>query len=191
MITKLEGLTAAQFIDLVCGDTSVLLSKHEIVSPGKVAIVTRNIVCEYHCLTNEAAFKRHLSRIVDMITIKTEIVLYSICNALIAVKEYPSAREILKSAGINAERMSDQRLTAEVKSRYQRAKLKAEKLETDEVKTMEAADIRKSFDEQTAAMMAHYKFQINTSTMKATLYAHLVARFNREVKVQMEALKKK
>lgn len=191
MITKLEELTAAQFIDLVCGDTSVLLSKHEIVSPGKVAIVTRDIVSKYHSLADEAAFKRHISRIVDIITIKTEIVLYSICNALIAVKEYPSAREILKSAGIKVERMSDQRLTAEVKSRYQRAKFNAEKSATDEEKTIEVADIRKAFDEQTAAMMAHYKFQIDTSTMKATLYAHLVARFNREVKAQMEALKKK
>ena len=47
MIEKLEQLTIGQFIDLVCGDTSVLTGKREIVSEAKMAIALRNIVFEY------------------------------------------------------------------------------------------------------------------------------------------------
>ena len=44
---------------------------------------------------------------------------------------------------------------------------------------------------QSEIQMAHFKFQIDVSNMKATLYAHLVARFNREIKAHVEAFKKK
>lgn len=38
--------------------------------------------------------------------------------------------------------------------------------------------------------MAHFKFQIDPATIKATLYANLVARHNREIKALMAALRK-
>ena len=88
--------------------------------------------------------------------------------------------------------MSDQRINAEVTSRLERAKRIVAKVEIKEpTKESDVSIIRKSFDEQTAALMAHFKFQIDISTMKANLYAHLVSRFNREIKAQQAAMKKK
>ncbi len=55
----------------------------------------------------------------------------------------------------------------------------------------EREKIRGHFDAQTATMMAHFKFQIDPDTIKATLYANLVARHNREIKAQMAAMRKK
>ena len=46
MIEKLEQLTVDQFIDLVCGNVNVVLGKHEVCSPEKIAITVRNIVIE-------------------------------------------------------------------------------------------------------------------------------------------------
>ena len=65
-------------------------------------------------------------------------------------------------------------------------------METENEKLIaEREKIRAQFDAQTAAIMAHFKFQIDPATIKATLYANLVARHNREIKAQMAALKKK
>lgn len=88
--------------------------------------------------------------------------------------------------------MNDQRVTAEIKSRLERAKSTIEKIENESKKDKPGSiNFRRVFDTQTAMLMAHFKFQIDTSTMKATVYAHLVDQHNREVKAMRAALKKK
>lgn len=191
MKTKLDQLTMAQFIELSCGDTSMLVCGREIVSPTKLAKTTHKIICEYRELSDESGFNLYIRNIKEMLRIKTDLVIYSLCNAILQIGADDNVRQILECHGINVGSMSDQRLKAEVKSRLERAKNGVKKFEEDDENAPDIKDIRKSFDEQTAAMIAHYKFQIDTTTMKATLYAHLVARFNREVKAQMAALKKK
>lgn len=191
MITKLEELTAAQFIDLVSGDKRVLLAGREIASEAKLSNAMTTIVFEYRTIVDESGVNSYLTQLRSLIKSKAQVVIFKMCQNLIEVNRYDNVREILDDCGINAGRMSEQRLKAEVKSRLERAKSDVKKFEKDNEDIHDIKDIRKTFDEQTAAMMAHYKFQIDTSTMKATLYAHLVARFNREVKAQMEALKKK
>ena len=52
MKERLEQLTLSQFVDLVCGDTSVLLGNHEIGNPNKLAAATRSIVLEYRAIAD-------------------------------------------------------------------------------------------------------------------------------------------
>lgn len=190
MITKLEELTTAQFIDLVSGNTDVLHPKREIVSDAKLSEAVQTIVFEYRSIVDESGTKGFINRMGMLTKSKTLIVIFKMCRNLLELKQYQQVREIMNECGIRTTSMSDSRLVAEVNSRLERANKEVERLVGKE-DVPEITDIRKSFDEQTAAMMAHYKFQIDTSTMKATLYAHLVARFNREIKAQMEALKRK
>lgn len=191
MIEHLNELTMAQFIDLSCGDTSVLLTKREVVSPAKVSKVVRNIVFEYRTITDEASAKSYISFTKDLIKAKTSVILFTMCHNLVNIGELDRAREVMNVYGINASSMSDQRVTAEVTSRLERAKSTVAKLEKDnETANIELSEMRSSFDTQTAALMAYFKFQIDISTMRAPLYAHLVARYNREVKAQLSAMKK-
>lgn len=192
MKETLNQLTIGQFIDLVCGDTTVLLGKHEIVSPNKVTIAMRNIVFEYKEIADLAGVKSYLSYIEELIKAKIAIVVFSMCKNLISLNELDRVREVLLEYGINAKTMTDQRVTAEVKSRLERAKSDVSKIENEKDDDMnEKVNIRRLFDEQTAALMAYFKFQIDTSTMRATVYAHLIARHNREIKAQLAAMKKK
>ena len=94
--------------------------------------------------------------------------------------------------GIGVAKMSNERLTAEIKSQLARARqAEARAKENSHDPDSDAAEIRRSFDEQTAALIAFFKFQIDTDTMKATIYALLVARYNREIKAQLAAMNKK
>lgn len=191
MIEHLNELTMAQFIDLSCGDTSVLLTKREVVSPAKVSKTVRNIVFEYRTITDEAGAKSYISFTKDLIKAKSSVILFTMCHNLVNIGEHDRAREVMNVYGINASSMSDQRVTAEVTSRLERAKSTVAKLEKDnETANIELSEMRSSFDTQTAALMAYFKFQIDISTMRAPLYAHLVARYNREVKAQLSAMKK-
>lgn len=192
MIEKLEQLSIGQFIDLLCGDTSILTSKREIVSEAKVTNAIRNIVFEYKEIADIAGVRNYLSLMDEMIKAKISSTLFSMCNNLVDLGEHDRAREVMIVYGINAKTMNDQRVAAEIKSRLERAKSTIARIEEESNSDKkEESDIRRMFDEQTASMMAYFKFQIDTTTMKATVYAHLVARHNREIKAQLAAMNKK
>lgn len=191
MIERLEQLTIGQFIDLVCGDTSVLTGKHEIVSEAKMAVALRNIVFEYKDIADQSGARGYLATIEELIRGKILSVMWTMCHNLVSLGEHGRAREVMKVYGINADSMSDQRVAAEIKSRLERAKNTVARIEADsQTDKKDVVDIRRSFDEQTASMMAYFKFQIDTTTMKATVYALLVARHNREIKAQIAAIRK-
>ena len=192
MIERLEQLTFGQFVDLVCGDTSVLIGKREVVNEAVLVVAMRNIVFEYKEIVDKAGVSSYLSTIEELIKAKMSVVVFQMCRNLVSLNEHDRAREVLIEYGINANSMNDQRVTAEIKSRLERAKSTIEKIENESKKDKPGSiNFRRVFDTQTAMLMAHFKFQIDTSTMKATVYAHLVDQHNREVKAMRAALKKK
>lgn len=193
MIEKLEQLTVDKFIDLVCGDTSVLLTKGMPATPAQLAFALRNIVFEYTTIADPTGAKSYLATAESLIKARITHVIFSICDNLISLGDCAHVREILDEYGINAGKMDELRLTAEVKSRLGRARNEIEqaKFESETKNGGKTIEIRRMFDEQTVAIMAHYKFQIDTSTMKASTYAHLISRQSREIKAQLAALKNK
>lgn len=192
MKETLDQLTVAEFIELVCGDTSVLHDRNETVSPTNLAIAMRNIVFEYREIADLAGVKSYLSEIEELIKAKISVVIFTMCNNLVILKEHNRVREVLTEYGIKTESMTDTRVEAEVTSRLERAKSTVSRIEKEnQNETQKTLNIRRACDEQTATLMAYFKFQIDTSEMKATIYAHLIARHNKEIKAQRAAMKKK
>lgn len=192
MITKLEQLTAGQFIDLVCGDTDILRNGNDRIPESEVLTAMRNIVFEYKEIADPSGARIYLSSIDELVKARISVAMLSICENLIGLGEYDRAKEILEAAGINAGTMSERRLAAEIKSRLGRAKKTIAQNDEDAASDKkDTPEMHRIFDEQTAAMMVYFKFQIDTSTMQASIYAHLVARYNREIRAHVAALKKK
>lgn len=183
MIEKLEQLTMGQFIDLVCGNTGILAEHGETLSAAQAAIAMRNIVVEYREIADPAGIKSYISTIDEYIKARISAVVFTMCENMIKLNAYDNVREVLREYGVRVDRMDDPRIAAEVTSRLNRAKTTVAEIEADNVKdNTEKTNIRSQFDAQTAHMMAHFKFQIDTETMKATVYAHLAARCDREIK---------
>lgn len=192
MIERLDQLTMSRFIDLVCGDTGALTSKGEAADPAILSATARNIIFEYHSIVDEAGTKRYLLRLEDLLKGRIGIAALTICENLAALREYGRVREVLKEQGINTGGMSDKRVAAEVKSRLCRARRDVEKLEEESKPGGDdSGDPRSAFDALTAQLMAHFKFQIGIDSIKATVYAHLVARHNREINAQLAAMAKR
>lgn len=194
MIERLEQLTVSQFVDLVCGDTSILIGKHEVANPDKLAKATRSIVYEYKEIADSAGVRSFIRASGDYVKAKMGISLYTICKNMILLGEYDRVREVLESTGLkSAKRFSEKRISAEVTSRLERAKTTIAKIDEERKneKVPELSKVRSEFDAQTAALMAYFKFQIDPDTMKATVYAHLVARHIREIKAKLAATKTK
>lgn len=191
MIEKLEQLTLSKFVDLVCGDTSVLLGAHEVGNTNQITVATRNIVFEYRTIADPGGTNSYFKHVEDWIKAKISIIVFTMCHNLVSLKQYDRVRDILGDYGLSASKWNDSRVEGTVKAKLSQAQRELDEMETEnESAVAEREKIRSQFDTQTAALMAHFKFQIDPATIKATLYANLVARYNREIKAQMAIMKK-
>lgn len=191
MKTRLDELTTAEFIDLVCGHKDVLLRKHEIPNPYKLTIALRNIVMEYRSIADPGGNATYLQRVDAIIKSRLTVTVYSMCQNLVLLEQFERVREILKAAGLPADDWNDKRIESEVHIHLQKGKRAVEEIDDDEDEgEQEGENIRNAFHEMIAAMMAHFKFQIDVSTMMAPVFAHLTARYHAEMKAMKKAMKR-
>lgn len=195
MKTRLEQLTVLRFVDLLCGDTSVLMdSRKERPTKEEIQSAVKGILFEYREIADASGMRAYLVRMEELVKARITLQIMDVCREMIAIGRYDIVRSILDEMDINAGRMSDARVEAEVQSQTGRAESLVSEIEGEvrlETDTVKGKDIRREFDEQTATLIAHYRFQIEPDKMKATLYAHLVARYAREMKAIERASKGK
>lgn len=188
MRTRLDELTTAEFIELVCGNKDVLLGKHEVPNQYKLTVALRDIVMEYRAIADPGGNAAYLQRVDAIIKSRLTVTVYSMCQNLVLLKQFDRARDVLVAAGLPAGGWDDKRIESEVHIRLQKGKRAVEESDDDDGK-LEKDSIRNAFNAMVAAMMAHFKFQIDVSTMMAPVFAHLTARYHAEVKAMKKALK--
>ena len=179
-------------VQFVLTQPHVVLGKHEVCSPEKIAITVRNIIIEYHDIADPGDIAGFFRNIEEWIKARMRVILWTMVSNLVMFKDYDKARVVLDMYGLPSSLWNEKRIDGEVKSRLAKSQRLLEEVEAErEKQTEDIEKIRSLFDGQTAALMAHFKFQIDTSTMRATIYAHLVARNNDEIKAMKKAMKKK
>ena len=188
MKTRLEQLTIAQFADLLSGEQEVLLEVGEKAPKESLEAATRDIVIEYRAIADPTGLNAYVSHMEAVIKAKMSLVIFKVCDNLIKLGQYTRVVEVLRDYGVDASGWSEARISGTVQAKLMKAEREMKEL-TEET-GLEIIDPRKQFDSMTAALMAHFRFQIDPATIKATLYANLVARYTREVKAQVAAAKK-
>lgn len=192
MKESLRELTMAQFINMICGDFKVLLEGHEIVSSRKLALKVRDIALEYRAIASPEGSDSYFRHIENNLKLRIAMSFFALCNALAATERFDEVRTILESYGIHTEGYSEARIAGIVQMKLAKARREIEEAEVeDEQAGIETDKIRSHFDELTASLMAHFKFQIDLGTIKASVFAHLVSRHIREVKARIKAMKKR
>ena len=193
MKTRLDQLTTAEFIDLVCGNKDVILGKHEIPNPYKLTIALRNIVMEYRSIADPGGNATYLQRVDAIIKSRIAVTVYSMCQNLVLLGQLERTREVLIAAGLPAEGWNDKRIESEVHIQLQKSKRAFDEADKDDDNSEEEKEnIRNAFNGMIAAMMAHFKFQIDVVKMMAPVFAHLVARsarYHAEMKAMKKAMK--
>lgn len=184
MKKNLDQLSIQEFVNMLCGDIDVLKdSRKEILTKDRAKEIVRNLLLEYREITSPGGLRTYMIETSNLMKERGRVILYTICHILINSREYNRVKAIFEDIGIKSKDYSKERITAEVASRLAKAKDNVAKLES-EIKEEDSTPnkIRKEFDTQTASLMAHFKFQINPLTMSASIYANLVARFDRDIK---------
>lgn len=190
MKTRLDQLTTAEFIELVCGNSEVLLGKRETVRPYTLAIALRNIVMEYRSIADPGGNASYFQRINSLIKARLSVAIYAYGQMLVDMQLFEDARDLLISAGHPATGWNLKRIKSEVHIQLQKSRRIMDEPENDEKENQEDKEhIRDSFNSMIAAMMAHFKFQIDIATMMAPVFAHLVERYHAEIKAMKKAMK--
>lgn len=195
MKEHITQLTMSEYVNLICGDISVLLDKKtEMLSPKKLERAKVQIVYEFRELSDPTGMQSYLIEYEDRTKLDASITIYRMCQNLIEIKAYDGVREVLGVLGLRASTMSNDQVKREVSANLKRAeslrkKLDEERQDNDQ-KEMTEHDLRVMFDRQATQLMTYFKFQIDLNTIKASVFASMIDQANREIKAKMSILKK-
>ena len=194
MITSLSKLAMRQYIDLVCGDMSVITETDESVPPAKLVEARKQLIFEYSRLSDDAGSKIFISNHASRVKAKAELTLFQCLNNALALGAFDDVRGVLKEYGI-ARQMDDEQLAAEVKRLLKRATTNIKRMNGEETaksdKEPSPEEIRTNFDRQAASLMTYFKFQIDLDRITASQFACMVDQAHKQIKAQMAALRKK
>lgn len=88
MIERLNQLSLAQFIELSCGDNSVLLEENENASEKEMKQLASRFILEYRTLMNPTGVKAIMAEKENALKIDARIFLLKLCKSLCILEGY-------------------------------------------------------------------------------------------------------
>ena len=187
MKERLNELTLAQFIDLVCGDRKVLLDDGDCEEQDVLQQKASEFISSYRLITDSAGMKSDLLEKEEAIKDKAKILFFRICHTLIAYKSYADIRELLHLIDLDADDIADEQLAVfiEEQARYaifEQHRNEEMRSDTREVMAKRSEeDIRAGFDSEIAFVMSHFKMHIDMHQINAAVYANIVNQVNADI----------
>ena len=187
MIERLNQLSLAQFIELSCGDNSVLLEENENASEKEMKQLASRFILEYRTLMNPTGVKAIMAEKENALKIDARIFLLKLCKSLCILEGYEQVREALKES--LPANLTDDRLKKAVENMLHEAEFYKKRTEDMAVADNPAINenaIRASFDSEIAFVMTYFKMQIDIHTINAAVYANIVQRANTEIRLRTD-----
>lgn len=184
MIERLNQLSLSEFIELSCGDLSVLLkpddkSKNDTVSNEKLKERATKLMIEYKNITDSTGMKAVLIEREDFVKEKTQILLLRICQTLISIDGYGEVCSILSNIGIDTGNMNKEQIKRKVDELLHTALF--EQKRNDDMRSHEekkkipsSEQIRSAFDAEIAFLMTYFRMSIDIHVINAAIYANMV-----------------
>ena len=179
MIERLNQLSLYDFIELSCGNCSVLLSPDEDINEMELKKRSSDLIIEYKKITNPSGLKSVLVDREDMI---------KVCISLIAIDAYDDVRETLALLSYDTKSMSDEQVKSKVEELLRSAlfeQKRSDDMRSDEKKEKATPEqIRSSFDAEIAFLMTFFKMNIDVRNINAAVYANIVHQADVEISMK-------
>ncbi|MBR2300792.1 MAG: hypothetical protein IKA41_02440 [Bacteroidaceae bacterium] len=193
MKTRLNQLTMAEFIDLHCGDYSVLLENGEHIPEEDLKKKTTDLIFEYRNIVDPTGVKSTLLEYEEALRDNTKIVFFQVCKKLVSINAIDEVKDVLMMYGINLTSATKEKVAQVVEQELktalhnkERNDANRENAEEDEsLNTPE--NIRASYDAEIASLMGFYKMSIDIHHISAAVYANLLT----QAVKSMQEIKKK
>lgn len=190
MKTKLHELSISQFIDLICGEKTVLLENGEKAPDEVLHQFSTDIISSYRLITDNANLKSQLMDKEDNIKLKIRIVILIMCQNLVNCKAYDEVRTLLELIDESAQHLDNSDLSSKLEELLRFALF--EQLRNEEKKSEDADsdsrpsadDIRSSFYAEVAFLMTYFKMNIDMNVVNAMIYANMVHQADGEIRAK-------
>lgn len=192
MKKRLNELLLSEFIDLLCGDTSVL-NAHSL-DQKKIENIRNTIIFEYQKIADENGTQSFLLNHEESYKLHSTIILFQICKNLINMNGIDEAKTILSLYGLNMSNKSESIIKRDIEAyikRYQSELKRIEESNNDMEPIQSTQCIREDFDKEIAMMSMYVKFPIVAQSINASVYAYMLNQVKAEIKAKMSMLKNK
>ena len=187
MKMRLCELTLAEFIELACGNTAILLENGESTEPAVISHIANNILSEYSFIADRTNARAKMIDKEEVIKRDSILLILKICNTLLLLEYYDDVRDLLKEideyAGESNEQLKAKvdRLIRLNEFEKKRSNEMAE-IEKKEKTTSTPEQMRSSFFSEIAFLMSYFKMNIETNNVNAEVYANLVRQADMEIR---------
>lgn len=192
MKTRLNQLTMAAFIELHCGDCSVILENGENIPEEDLKKKATDLLFEYRNIVDPVGVKTTLLEHEEKLKENTKVVFFQVCKKLVSINAVDEVKELLGMYGINLASATDETVARRVEQELNTAFHTKERNDAardyDEEDTLDTPDkIRASYDAEIASLMGFYKMSIDIHNISAAVYANLLIQAVKSI----EEIKKK
>lgn len=192
MKTKLSQLTISEFIDLECGDVSVLCEKHEVVDMPELVRTREGISREFQSIASPSSYKSMVIDKEKKSKLRVKAQLFGCLSMLVKLDAIDEVRSLMKKTGYDCGRFSDERVRFLVNQRLNEAEHELKRMGVDEPVRGDVTedDIRKGYEDMVADLMIVNKMSIDINTVRASVFAAMVRKANEMAKAMNAKLKK-
>lgn len=191
MKKRLNELMLSEFIDLLCGDTSVL-NAHTL-DKKNIENIRNTIIFEYQKIADENGIQSFIINHEEIYKLRSTIILFQICQNLININGIEEAKSILSLYGLNMFNKSESIIKRDIEAYIKRYKSELKRIENSNNVTepeQSPQSIISDFNKEIAVMSMYVKFPIVAQSINASVYAYMLNQVKAEIKEKMALIKK-
>ncbi|RHI11531.1 hypothetical protein DW182_03255 [Bacteroides sp. AM16-24] len=186
MKSRLNEITLAQFIELLCGNYLVLSDGDE-VKENELQECARSLIASYRFIADKPGMRALIADKEESVKSKMKVFFLRICNMLVLQGEFADIRSLLVMIDEDVSGVNDDNLKDRVADLLRYATFEQhrnEEVNADPEKTKEKSspdDIRSYYDSEIAFIMTYIKMHIDMHQINAAVYANIVNQVNVDI----------
>lgn len=193
MKSRLNELTLAEFIELLCGNYRIILNEHEEVEDAEIEERAHSLITSYRFIADKAGMKVMLVIKEDAVKCKMRIFFLRICTMLVMQGAYDEVHSLLAMIDEDATEADNNSLQDRVDELLRYAIFEQHRSEETRNETANgnkpsSDDIRAYYDAEIAFIMTYVKMTIDMHTINAAVYANIVNQVNVDITSKRRAL---
>lgn len=180
-IERLDQLTMGQFVDIACGDYSVLDGD---------SVKASELISAFRRISDPAGYQALLRESAGSASHKARMLLFSVMLTLLSLDAEDEVRALLAEVGkTRASRMEPDRMRLQVEQfmRSEKAALEREEKERKD-EPLDARQLRADFYTEVSVLMRHFKMPIDLQSINAEVYANLRRQADEDAKAMRAAM---
>lgn len=193
MKSRLNEITLAQFIELLCGNYLVLSDGDE-VKENELQECARSLIASYRFISDKSGMRVLITDKEESVKSKMKVFFLRICNMLVLQEEFADVRSLLTMIDEDVSGIDNDTLHDKVAELLRYATFEQQRDEEAHKKS-ESGDktspdnIRSYYDAEIAFIMTYVKMNIDMHHINAAVYANIVNQVNADIVNKRGALR--